>query len=985
MPTLSSSIVKAHVASMREVEEALARQVIHGGDLVTNLLELASVSEPVLTLLMAESYELAPAPSGELPVAPESVLKLVPGELALRHAFYPLSEVEGALTIAVSEPLPAEVEGDLSFSMGARIVQLAAPLVRIRQAIARDYGLPLDRRMLRLTAKLEGRADPSPSSMPAPFRDAMVGFPNLPRPASVPPIGYPPVATLRSEPAAPLATPPEPAPYSQPEPPPPRSEAPPSAARSAAPAVSTLITPRHPSERVEPSTPEPPRWLIGTAGRERGRRRHRGPYTAAMAEHDLLDADSRDDVLGAFFDFFSQYFEYSALFAVQGDIAEGRDAHGPGADRERIRAIGVPLDLPSALRAAKIAGALQLTVLSSDGMDSSLAKDLQRSVGRVVLLLPVVVRGRCALLVYGDHGDSDVMLSEVGDVIAFAPLVAQALERLIMKKKLGARQALASDVGRSLTPLPVAEIQRRRRHRIPAVGERVVALARALDATAAGEVPSTLDDSPQARGTGGPPQTVAASPRAISGPSTAIESPHAKAGPSTADESPQAKGQVETSQPATPQESPVAKSRGGASAAPVLAIGGAPRRNTPPHGTPGVLDPQAGEDQPFPLTRRTPSGRVVPIVAPPPSGESPDSVDAGWDLEPTPAMARSAPGPRRDTTPFERETEQLSDVGHEAPLAPASRQIALGPRAPFPRQDAKDRLLPSVIVDVDADCRALLARLLEGDESAGDQLVQVGDPAVSVLVSEFPGPIHPDRQRRFAEAGLLASECGPILRVIARMGLLAVPFVAVRTADRDAAVRRWSTWLLGELPDAEAARAVVRRFSDADAEVRRAALAAGRMMQSDVEARTALRDGLATSAADPAQPPEVRHGSIEALADLRDPRAVPRLVPLLSSDNTSIARSAHWALCTLSRQDFGRDLKAWQAWWQENQARHRVEWLIASLSHGNVDVRRAAGEELKSLTREYFGYYEDLPAKERERAQAAYRQWWESGGKARFP
>ena len=37
-----------------------------------------------------------------------------------------------------------------------------------------------------------------------------------------------------------------------------------------------------------------------------------------------MDADSREDVIGAFFDFASQFFEYSAIFALQGDIAEGR-------------------------------------------------------------------------------------------------------------------------------------------------------------------------------------------------------------------------------------------------------------------------------------------------------------------------------------------------------------------------------------------------------------------------------------------------------------------------------------------------------------------------------------------------------------------------------------------------------------------------------------------------------------------------------------
>jgi len=980
MPTLSSSIVKNHVASMREVEEALARQVIYGGDLVTNLLELAAASEAQLTWLLADSLGLEPAPIGELPRAAESLLHLVPAELAKRHAVYPIGESDGALLLAVSDVLPSDVEDDLSFSLNTKVLQRAAPLVRIRQALARDYEIPLDRRMLRLVAKLEGRPDPSPSSMPAPLREAAAGFPKLPRPASIPPFNY----DSSGQPALSEERGPSPSPRPPSEPPAPRAIA------------KTLITPRHPSEKpASPRSVPPPRWLTTGAARERGRRRHRGPYTAAMAERDLLESESRDDVIGAFFDFASQYFEYSALFVLQGDIAEGRDADGPGTDRERIRGIGFPLDLPSALSRAKTVRAFQLVKLGTDGLDANLASDLGRSPGHIVLVLPIVVRGRCVLLLYGDHGNADVSLDEIGDVIAFTPLVSSAIERVILKKKLSARQALAADS--SGTPIPMAEIRRRHRHRLPAIQDRVSALAKAFGST---EKPSRPPSVPAPSAP--PPATMAASPEALSAPATQSQSPRAKAasdsvrpapvlsagpltrhetpmaksGPSTADESPQAKvtpgtasdspaargAHVVSLQPETPQETPEARRT---------------RQNTPPQGTPRALTPapipEPQQDQPFPLTRRAPSSRRPAVTTDAPaSSELLAVVDHGWD---------SSPGP---STRLESGIEPRSDVGHEAPLAPASRQLALGPRPPFRRQDAKDRLLPSVIVDVNADLRMLVDRLVQGDADALDAVVRAGDSTVSLLVAEFPGPLHPDRKKSFAEPGARASDAGLLLRALVRIGGVATPFVVVRTADRDPHIRAWATWLLGELPSAESARAVVRRFSDADPEVRRAALAAGRILQSDVEARTALRDSLAILATEHAQSQEARHDAIQALADLRDGRAVPRLIPLLEDDNAAIQRSATWALETLARQDFGADVGAWRGWWDGAAGHHRIEWLIDALTHERIEVRRAAGEELKTLTKEYFGYYEDLSAKERERTQKAYRDWWATVGRTRF-
>jgi hypothetical protein len=104
----------------------------------------------------------------------------------------------------------------------------------------------------------------------------------------------------------------------------------------------------------------------------------------------------------------------------------------------------------------------------------------------------------------------------------------------------------------------------------------------------------------------------------------------------------------------------------------------------------------------------------------------------------------------------------------------------------------------------------------------------------------------------------------------------------------------------------------------------------------------------------------------------------------LAGRKDEVGQSAEWALGVVTRQAFGRDAAAWGAWWQTNQSRHRIEWLIDALMHDEVDVRRAAGEELKSLTKEYFGYYDDLPKAERQKAQARYREWWDSTGKARF-
>ena len=88
--SLSSLIVQRGIATIREVEEALARQVLYGGDLVTNLFEVSRVEESQVTPLLAESLGMIAAPLGELPPPADDTKALVPLEIAHARSILPL-------------------------------------------------------------------------------------------------------------------------------------------------------------------------------------------------------------------------------------------------------------------------------------------------------------------------------------------------------------------------------------------------------------------------------------------------------------------------------------------------------------------------------------------------------------------------------------------------------------------------------------------------------------------------------------------------------------------------------------------------------------------------------------------------------------------------------------------------------------------------------------------------------------------------------
>jgi hypothetical protein len=129
--------------------------------------------------------------------------------------------------------------------------------------------------------------------------------------------------------------------------------------------------------------------------------------------------------------------------------------------------------------------------------------------------------------------------------------------------------------------------------------------------------------------------------------------------------------------------------------------------------------------------------------------------------------------------------------------------------------------------------------------------------------------------------------------------------------------------------------------------------------------------------------PTIAKAAINALAQLRDPTAMPVLIGRLESDDGDIAETAHAALVALTCDDLGRKRKRWVHWWERMSSRPRVEWLLEALANRNPEIRLAASQELHDLTGEYFGYHYDLPERDREEARRRWQHWWTTVGKRR--
>lgn len=1113
------SLLAAHGVPTRRIEEAIARQIVHGSDLATNLLEVGGVTEELLLKVLAEASGLEPAPLGSLIPSAQTALVLVSGDTAHELNIIPLMLEGTVLTLVVAEPFLSPEQ--LGFPSAIDVVQIIAPLPRIRQAISRSYRIPLDRRFTRLLGKLgepgasssrfEFQDEPTqvsgiplvelgitrpPTQTPAtllaggasklqavpakhpptkhppaverpppPVNDAdepttvphggikhSVGEPTIPQtvPGDValakgnapawatraplvqvvePPAGWRPVTSddmpetipaprlsspgVKAEIKAELKTDSKPEPKTQPKAEPraePKAEAKETNEEEGAPVSRrtagllkretargraagglfrrTVVGEAKAREQARQAVAEPP---SPHERRTSVRVRRKGPFTAQAAEEELAEAATNDLVLDVLFAFAQQFFEYTVLFVVSGEWADGRDASGPGLTATQIKNVKIPLDQPSLLQLARDRKAPVTAPPVSHGIDVQIIRDLAREARfadgyrAAVAVLPIVVRNRVVALLLGDDGVVDVDLSALGDVIIILGRTVEAIERVILRKKFGA-------AGRTPSVFPPGMTSPDHGHD-PGEGGGLrpvglAALARALD-TSTGVDSERLSES-----------DVASLPPTKSAPTATLLSPAAM----RSTESPGFT--VHNEPPDVLPRSPRPTGR----------AGGTNRRDST-----SSSDESSDEDGPEPAEPIGPASRrrrysnvsnARPRLAPSTNFDSTTESTVDMPQQTLPGVPRSQK--RGPATGFGR--SRLT-VGPR-PLPPnigASKKAAV--RVPPARAGLAESATPTTLVGpplpptvqarrlggtagqtnlenldpvaqlAERETVSLLQRFVESrgtDNDAGQTLVQMGPRALAAIMDRFPGPLAPGVER---EALVLppAAVCGPLLALLVALGNDAVLRVAQRATSILSEDRFWSAHVLGAIPSVESAEVAATLLFDDDVSVRRVARHATMQLLTSVpEAESVVAPMLEQVASSLSERSARRLLAFEALGKLAIPSTVPALIALLADPVRDFADATHRTLVQITCQDFGHDTRRWFDWFGANASRHRVEWIMDSLMHESVELRRIAAEALAPFVGRDLGYDAYESRNERAAAHVRYLLWWEQEGRVQF-
>jgi hypothetical protein len=418
---LGDFLVAEGIVSSNQLTKAQERQMVMGGRLDTELLDMGAVHEGRLLEAVAKFYRARSVAGSALVQASSEVIRLIPPRMAVRFGVVPFRLEGRKLSVASVEPTDVLVEDELNLVTDCLVSTYVCLEIRLYEALARFYKVAVPTRFGSLVRRLatgavrpeevpvvslpETRPPVEPIELPAPEFQHM----DIQYAPSLGPVDFEIPEKLQrilDEAETPtelelsddeLAQFPSIGGV---------AEAGAEVRKSAPPQVVTPETGAIPvlKELTDEGTPE-----------ER----------LAVASSALTNAEMRDDIADALLGFCQPYLKRRMLLISREKQIVGWRGEGDGVDEESVRAVSIPMDDPSVFSGLSQGQPFWLGPLPSMPRNADLVLGLGGQEPQACVIIPVVVRSKTVCYLYGDN---------TGDGVAAVPMAE--LRRLVVKAGL---------------------------------------------------------------------------------------------------------------------------------------------------------------------------------------------------------------------------------------------------------------------------------------------------------------------------------------------------------------------------------------------------------------------------------------------------------------------------------------------------------------------------------------------------------------------
>lgn len=406
---LGTLLVREGAITPPQLEEALRVQVLYGGRLGTNLVELGFISADDMTDWLGRVTGFPVATQPLFDAAGPEALALIPVDVAERFECFPLRKDGRRLHLAMVSPADLAATDALSYKTGLRVVPYVAPEVRLYEALERRYGLQRRKRFIHLGTH-ESRAA-IPGSLPPPPAERHVEPPPPAGPHPAPPLAD--VVAPPAHRANPFA----------------RALA--DEARTE-PDLPAFVDPGPPPEPAHAGPPAAPSWESAAVLSPVAHSPE--PLTFEEASQALELVQARDEIAEILLRFGTGVLDTTIVFLVRDGMAIGWRGRGSGIDSSIVELLMLPLNAPSMFQGVADTREPWAGPVSDTVLHKHLFRALRRELPAAAMVVPVVMRERVVNLVYGERHDGFAE-AFVPQFVALGAQVAAAYERIVREQR----------------------------------------------------------------------------------------------------------------------------------------------------------------------------------------------------------------------------------------------------------------------------------------------------------------------------------------------------------------------------------------------------------------------------------------------------------------------------------------------------------------------------------------------------------------------
>ena len=139
MTRLGELLVKSGKITPDQLEEALSAQQAEGGRVGTHLVKMGFIDDDDLVEFLSQRYGVPAINLGEVEVD-ESIISIIPAEVARKYTILPVSKAGAKLTIAMVDPTNVFAMDDVKFMTGYNVEPVVASDSSLRASIDQYYG-----------------------------------------------------------------------------------------------------------------------------------------------------------------------------------------------------------------------------------------------------------------------------------------------------------------------------------------------------------------------------------------------------------------------------------------------------------------------------------------------------------------------------------------------------------------------------------------------------------------------------------------------------------------------------------------------------------------------------------------------------------------------------------------------------------------------------------------------------------------------------